>query len=144
VGQSGFGKIEHRVDVGGEGPLPFLVGNVLQRPESHLVGSVVYQHIDPAEGVGSLVDNRPAMRRIADIAAHQGAFASGFFDPFLRFLRVVILAQIGYQHIRAFAREGDCDRATDPAVTAGDDDPLPFETAGALVAFFAVIGLGVH
>jgi len=132
------------VDVGGKGPLPFLVGNVLQCLESHLVRSVVYQHIDAAEGADSLVDYRPAMRRIADIAAHQGAFASSLFDPFLRFLRVAILAEIGYQHIRAFARKGDCDRATDPAVTAGDDDPLPFETAGALVAFFAVIGLGVH
>ena len=108
------------------------------------MGSVVHQHIDTAEGAGSLVDYRPAMRRIAYIAAHQGAFAPGFFDPFLRFLRVAILAQIGYQHIRAIAREGDCARATDPAVAAGDDDPFSFETAGALVAVFAVIGLGVH
>jgi len=108
------------------------------------VGSVVHQHFEPAEGAVSLVDYRPAMRRIADIAAHQDAFSPGFFDPFLRFLRVVILAQIGYQHIRALAREGYRDSATDPAVTAGNADPLSFETAGALVAVFAVIGLGMH
>jgi len=53
------------------------------------------------------------MRRILDVAGDQYRPAPGLFDPASRLLRVLVLAEIGYQDVGALACEGDRDRPTD-------------------------------
>ncbi len=48
-GSAAFANIEHRGNVRRESFVPFLLGDVLNRVEAHLVRSVVDENIDPPE-----------------------------------------------------------------------------------------------
>ena len=80
----------------------------------------------------------------ADVSCDQHRLASGLLNQALRFLRVLVFIQIGDQHVRTLAREGDGDRPADAAIAAGDDGFQSFELARSLVGLFAVIGPRVH
>lgn len=96
------------------------------------------------ERFGCLRDDLLAMLAIRDIAGQKQRAASGFLDPALRFLGVVMLVEIGDGDVRAFARIGDRHRAADAAVRARDERDFAGEPVAALVARFAVIGRRVH
>ena len=132
------------MDVGREGDLPLLVANVLDRLKARLMRGVVDQYVDPTEGLDRPLDNGAAMRRIADIAGDQQRLAARLLNQSLRLGGVLILGQIGNDHIRAFAGKGDGDGAADAAVRASDDRFLIGQLAMADIAVFAMIGARIH
>ena len=117
----GFGEVEHRMDIDHEGMLLFVIGNIFDGLEAGLVRGVVDQDIDAAQFFHTPIDDGAAMLGRADIACDQHRLASGVFDQAPRFLGVLLFLQIGDQHVRALACEGDRDRPSNAAIGAGDD-----------------------
>src|SRR3982074_3340900 len=93
------------MDIDLERQFPLLLGNLLDIVEGGLMRSVVDQYIDAAESAYRLVHDRPAMRRVLNIAREQDGFAAGFFDEALGLLGVLMLAEIGDQQVGALARK---------------------------------------
>ena len=80
--------------------------------------SVVDEHVDPAERLHRFIDQRPAMRRLRDIARHQQALLSGFRYQPSRLLGVPVLIEIRDEQIGALAREGERDGAANSGIPA--------------------------
>ena len=110
----------------------------------HLMGGVVDEHVEPAEFLDGAIDQRAAMRRVGHVARHQYGAAAGLLDPARRLACVLILAQIGDQHIGALPRESDRDGAADAGIGSGDQRRLALQFAAALVGLLAVIGRRVE
>ncbi|PAV74130.1 hypothetical protein WR25_09724 [Diploscapter pachys] len=144
VRDRGLRQIEHGMDVGREGQLPFLVADILQRLEAALVRGVVDQHVDPAERLHRLGDHGAALIGLRQVARDQYRLPPLRLDQRLGRLGIVMFVEIGDQHVGALARKGQGDRAADAAVAAGDDRLLAGKAPGALVARFAMVGARVH
>jgi hypothetical protein len=132
------------MDVHLEGQLPLLVGNILDRLERRLMGRVVDEDVDTAEFLDRLVDDRPAMGRVLDIAPHEHRLAARLLDHTLGILGVLILGEIGDQEIGALAGIGDRDCPADAAVAAGDHRLLAGKPARSAIGTLAVIRHRVH
>ena len=98
----------------------------------------------PPSSATALSIDRAAVRGILHVARQQHGLAAGVLDQALGLLRVVVLAEIGDQHVGAFAGEGDRHGAADAAVAAGDDRPFAGQPSRAFVGRLAVIGDGLH
>ena len=144
VGDRGLGEIEHRVDIDLEGQLPFVIGDVFERFETRLMGGIVDENIETAQLGNSLLDHRPALCRIADVARHEDGLASGVLDKAFRLVGVVVFAEIGNQDIGSLARKGNCHRPADAAICAGYDRLLPRELATTPIAILTVVGFRSH
>ena len=72
--------MEHGRDVGLEGVVPFFVRDLFQRLAGHLVGGVVHEDVDPAEGLYGGGDDVPAVLGVGDVAADQDGLLAGFLD----------------------------------------------------------------
>ncbi len=144
MGNRGFGQVEHGVDIDLEREVPFLLADVLELLEAGLMRRVVDKNIDAAEFADRLVHDRPAMRGVLDVAREQDGFAAGVLDQALALLGVLMLAEIGDQHVGALARERDGHRAADAAIAAGDDRFLAGQAPRAFVRLLAVVGDGIH
>jgi hypothetical protein len=129
VGHRGLGEVEHGVDVDAEGKLPLLVADVADIGEGCLVGGIVDEDVDTTEFADRRVYDLPAVLGRLDVARCENSLAARFLDPLLRFLRVLILVEIGNKHIRAFASIGDRHGPADSAVGAGDDRLLAGKSA---------------
>src|SRR6185437_8272009 len=97
-----------------------------------------------AELGDGLVDDRAAMCWVGQITADQYTFAAGVVHQLRHVLRIVIFIEVGNQHIGAFSRKGDRDRAADPAVTTGDHRTFAGQPARASITAFAAIRNRVH
>ena len=139
-----LGQVEHRRDVGGEGVLPLLVGNLLQRLAGHLVGGVVDQDVDLAERLERGGDDLAAVRGVRDIAVDQHGLAAGLLHQRGGVLGVVVLVEVGDQHVGALAGVGDRHRPSDAAVAAGDHRGLAGQLAGSAIAVLAAVRPGSH
>ena len=93
----------------------------------------------PSFATASL-DDAPAVLGIAQVAAHLHGLAPGGLDQLGRLGGVLVLVEVGDEHVGALARERQRDRAADPAVAAGHDGGEALELAAAPVALLAVIG----
>ena len=118
--------------------------DVLDLLEAGLMRGVVDENIDAAELADRLVHDRPAMRGVLDVAREQDGFAAGVLDQALGLLGVLMLAEIGDQHVGALARKRKRHRAADAAVAAGDDRLFAGQPPRAFVGLLAVIGDGLH
>src|SRR5438067_1392781 len=79
------------------------------------------ENVDRAELRHGLIDDRSAMLGILDIPCDEHHLAACFFHQSLALVRVLLLVEIGDQHIGALAREGESDGAADSAVAACHD-----------------------
>ncbi len=84
------------------------------------------------------------MSGVFDVAREQDGFAAGILDQALGLLGVLMLAEIGDQHVCALARKRDGHRAADAAIASGDDCLFARQPSRALVGLLAVIGDGIH
>jgi hypothetical protein len=123
MGRCCLGEIEHAVDIGPEGAIELLRGQVLDLLVRGLERGVVNQDIEPAELGYSALDQLGAMSFVANVARNSQRAPSCPLDPASRFLRVFVLVQIrdhdigGLIHTynaaegRAFRISGRGDRA---------------------------------
>jgi hypothetical protein len=81
---------------------------------------------------------------VLHVARHEHGLPAGVLHECLSPFGVVVLAEIGNQHVGAFARIGDRNRSTNTAVCTGDDRFLAGESTGAAVAALAVVGHRFH
>jgi len=82
----------------------------------HLEGSVADKHIDRAELAHRPIDNRAAVARIRQISGDQHADTARIAHQLGHLLGVLMLVEVGDQHVGAFAGERDRDSTPDPAV----------------------------
>jgi hypothetical protein len=108
------------------------------------MGGIVDEDVDAAELADAALDERAAVSFLRDVASHRDGAASRLAHPPRRLLGVLVLAEIGDQHVGALAREGDRHGASDPRIRPGDQRHPPFELAGPFVAVLAMIRLGPH
>ena len=66
-----------------------------------------------------------AVRGLGHVAGDQHRLAAGLLDELGGVLGVVVLVEVGDQHVGTLAGEGDRHRAADAAVAAGDHRALP-------------------
>jgi len=132
------------VDIDLERQVPFLLADVLELLEAGLMGRVVDKNIDAAELADRLVHDRPAMRGVLDVAREQDGFAAGVLDQALGLIGILMLAEIGDQHVGTLARKRQRHRAADAAVAAGDDRLPAGQPPRAFVGLLAVIGDRIH
>lgn len=79
-----------------------------------------------------------------DVAREQDGFAAGVLDQALGLIGILMLAEIGDQHVGTLARKRQRHRAADAAVAAGDDRLFARQPPRAFVGLLAVIGDGIH
>jgi hypothetical protein len=92
--------------------------------------------VDAPEFLHRTLNQRPAMRRLPDIARHQHACVAGHFDEPLRLAGVIMFIEVGYEQIRPFARKGQRHGAADAGIPASDQyDPPPRPRGGKLSGF---------
>src|SRR6266516_6252622 len=86
------------------------------------------------------------MGRVFDeyIASDKHSLPARFRHKSLGLLGVIVLIQVGNEHVGALARIRDCDRSADSAVSAGDNRLLARQATRATVRLFAMIGHGLH
>jgi hypothetical protein len=82
--------------------------------------------------------------RVLHVARDEHSLPAGVPHQFLSLLGVVVLAEIGNQHVGTFARIGDRDRSPNAAVCTGDDRFLVGESTGAVIAKLAVVRHRFH
>src|SRR5688572_33318654 len=84
------------------------------------------------------------MALVTDVAGERHRPAPSLLDPSRRILRVLVLAEVGNQHVGALAGEGDRYGAANAGIAAGDQCNAVSKAATALVALLAMIGHRLH
>ena len=105
---------------------------------------VADQDVDPAKFLHGVVDDRPAVRGVGEVAGDQDRGPPGVLDPFPGVFGIFVLVEVGDDHVRALPGEGDRHRLADAAVGAGYHRGLPGQAARSPVAGFAVIWRRAH
>ena len=143
-GRAAWVRIEHREDVGLEGALQLLLGDVGDVLVGMLLAGIVDEDVEPAER--RRPPWRPPRRRTSlspRSPAMVIALRALLLDDLAGLLGVVMLAQIEDRDVGALAGEQHRDRPADAAVGAGDQRDLALEPAGSRIARLPV-GLGLE
>jgi hypothetical protein len=135
---------EHREDVRAEDPLDLLRRVLLDRVVGHLEGGVVDEHVEAAELVDGALDQLPAVRLVADVAAHDHGPPPGVLDEPARLLGVLVLGEVGDEHVGALAGEGEGHGAADPRIRPGHERDPVGQAAEAAVGLLPVVGGRPH
>ena len=99
-----------------------------------LLGGVVDEHVETAEGAHRALDRGPACIRVADVAAVEHGLSTGFFHEPPCLARVAVLVEVEERDARPLLRERDGDGPPDPAVTARDQGAPAFQAARRVLA----------
>ncbi len=110
----------------------------------HLERRITHQHIDSAEFSSGAVDYRSAVRRLGQVAAYEYTFAASVLNEAGHFGGVLVLVEIGDQHVGSFAGIGDGHRTTDTAVASCDHRTLTRQPTRAAVTVLAAVRNGIH
>ena len=110
----------------------------------HLERRVAHQHIDPAEFSSGTVDYRAAVSRLGQVTAYQYTFAPGVLNEAGHLGGILVLVEIGDQHVGALAGIGDGHGTTDTAVASCDHRALTRQPTRAAVAVLAAVRNGTH
>ena len=137
-------SVEHREDVGPERALQLFRADVLQAILRVLLAGIVDQEVEPAERLDRSGHGFAAENLLTDIARDREAAPALLLDQRLGRLGVRVLVEIDDGDVRPLLGEPDRDRATDAAVTAGDQGGLTLELAGAPVVPHLRAGLWHH
>ena len=97
-----------------------------------------------AELVHRPLDELLAVRLLRDVARHGDGLAARLGDEPHGLLGVLVFVQIGNQHVRALAGEGQGDGAADARVRAGDERDAVPQLFAADIGVFAVVRLDIH
>ena len=110
----------------------------------HLERRITHQDIDSAEFGSGSINHRSTVSRIGQVTTHEYASATSVLNQPGDLSSVLILIEIGDQHVCAFAciRDGDC--PADTAVAAGDHCTFTGQPARATVAILAAIWNRAH
>src|SRR5690606_10156522 len=98
-----------------------------------LLGGIVDEDVQLAEGADRLFDRLTAKRGVADVAPEQKTPAAFLFHKPFRFFGVGLLVEKDDGHIGAFLGERDRYGAADAAVAARDDGGFAHQFARRLV-----------
>lgn len=143
VRQSVLGHVEEGVNVGVEGELPLLLGEILDVLDHVLVGGIVDKDVDGAHLLESGVDNLLAVLLLLEVDLEQVALAAVCLDLLLGDLCILLLdLEIGDQAVGTLHGVQDGNGATNTGVTSGDDGLLALELAGGLVLLETTIAVG--
>ena len=143
--ERGPAGVEHGQDVGAERALQLGGGDVGEAVARHLVGGVVDEDVDAAELLGGPVDEAAAVVLVLEVAGELERGTAGVADDARRLVGVALLVlEVGDRDVGALASEGECDRAPDPRVAAGDHRLAAFQPAGAAVGRLAEVGRLAH
>ena len=141
--QSVLGHVEEGVDVGVEGELPLLLGEILDVLDHVLVGGVVDEDVDGTHLLESSVDNLLAVLLLLEVDLEQVALAAVCLDLLLCDLCVLLLdLEVGNQAVGALHGVQNGDGAANAGVASGDDGLLALELAGGLVLLETTIAGG--
>jgi len=110
--------MKQRAQVSGERVIPLLVGDLLDRLMIHLKRRVADEDVDPAKLVHRLSDHRAAVIGVIELTRRNDGSPPRLANPLRSVICVLVLVEIGDEHVRALARIGNRHRATDPAVAA--------------------------
>jgi hypothetical protein len=105
----------------------------------HLERRITHQDIDSAEFCSGSINHRSTVSRIGQVTTHEYASATSVLNQPGDLSSVLILIEIGDQHVCAFACIRDGDRPADTAVAAGDHCTFTGQPARATVAILAAI-----
>jgi hypothetical protein len=133
VRQRRLRHVEVAEDVGPEGFLEALLGEVLDRFGVLLEGGVVDHHVEPAERLDRLRHHLLRELRLLDVARHEHAAAALGLDAAAGLFGIESFVEVGDGHVRTLAREQHGDSAADAGIGAGDDGRESFELAAAAV-----------
>ena len=89
---------------------------------AHLMGGVVHEHVDPAEGIDCLLHQAAAMVSFGNVAWDEQALPASLLDQTLDLGRVLVFVQVGNEKIRTLPREGDRHGASDAGIPAGQQN----------------------
>src|SRR5690606_3872683 len=90
------------------------------------------------------VDHTAAVGRVGQVAGNQHTSASRIGDKLRHLGGVVVLVQVGDQHIGSLAGVGDRHRPADPAVPAGDHRAFAGEFARSAVTGLTAVRDRIH
>src|SRR6185369_3277653 len=138
MGGGGLRQVEHPEDVGLEGPLELLFGNVLDLLVRMLLPGIVDEDVEAAELVHHLLHGFLAEILVADVAGNRDRLAPFLLDDLLRELGVVVLAEVEDGDVGPLAGEEGGDGAADAAVSTGDQRHLVLQSSRAAVARFPI------
>src|SRR5919107_2972940 len=139
--ERGLRHEEVAVDVRLEGAVELLLGHVFERLLVLLEGRVVDEYVELAELLHRPLDGLAAEPRLAHVAGDEQRPTPLALYRLARLLRVPLLfGKVDDCHVRALAREEDCDGAADAGVAARDERGLVVEFAGAAVERRFVFG----
>jgi hypothetical protein len=125
--------VEVAVDVGAEGEVEPLVGDLLERGGVLLVGGVVDEHVELAERLHRLGDRPVAEPRVLDVAGEQEAAPPFGFDSRLGLAGIAVRIEVDDGDVGALAREQHRDGAADARIAPGHDRREALELAAAAV-----------
>src|SRR5256885_9580311 len=132
--ECGARHVEVAEDVGAEGEIELLVGDVLDRCLMLLEGGIVDENVEAPELFARLIHGAVAERGVGDITRNEQAPLAHALDRALRLFRIALfLGEIHDCDIRAFAREEVRHRPANPRVATRDECDLAIELAGRLV-----------
>jgi hypothetical protein len=114
--------------------VPLLVTDLAEVTMGHLERRVANQYIDSAEFSSSTVDYRSAVRRLGQVTAYHNTFATGVLNETGHLHGVLVLVEIGDQHVGALAGISDGHGTTDTAVTSRDHRTLTRQPTRAAVS----------
>ena len=108
------------------------------------MGGVIDEYVDRAQLGQGAFNNGAAVVRLLYVASDKHSFPAGVLYQFLSLFGIIVLIQIGNEHVGTLARIRNGDRAADSAVRACDDRLLAGQTARATVGLFSMIGHWLH
>src|SRR5262245_1374072 len=108
------------------------------------MGGVVNENVDPAQFGYGLFDDVPAMIRTLYVAGDEHSLPAGVFYESLSLLSILVLVEVGDEHVCTLARISDRNCPAYTAVCAGDDRLLICKPTAASVGALAVVRHRFH
>ena len=138
-------KAEDVIDVGLEGPVELLVGDLEDVDLALLIGGIVHQQVQAAELLDGPAHDVFAGLLGTDVSRQGDGLAAGFLDQLDHFLSVGFFGRVVVDgHIRPFPGKGDGHGAADAAVAAGDEGLAPGQATRAVIAGLAMVRTRLH
>ena len=129
-----FGDPEHGVDVGFKSRVKVFGREGTDRLVELLTASVIYQNIESAQLLDSLLHQRLAKGFITDIARNSDGFTAFGFNQLDNFSCVrLFFWQIVNRNVCTFTGISDSNSAADTGIAAGDQRFASGQTAGAAI-----------
>src|SRR5947199_782410 len=115
-----LGHVKVAIEVGLDGAVEMLFGQILEAGDVLLERGIVDQDVELAELRDGLLYSRLAESKISDVAGDRNAAPSFSFHQALGFFGIDVLVEIDNRHVGAFAGIKDRHRAADARIAPRD------------------------